>query len=233
MISTAVVLAGGLGTRLKGVLKGLPKPMAPIHDRPFLEYQMDFWISQGVTRFILSIGYLSHIIIEHFGDSYHTASIEYIVEDELLGTGGALLLASQGLTDTFLVLNGDTFFEVDLIKFIAFHKKNKSEVTLSIFKSNHLDRYMSVNLGDDGEIISFQSELNKLTALANGGVYLLEPSALKRLNCTQYKKSSLENDLLPKFISLGCCLYGFQSSGKFIDIGIPKDYYRAQKILKN
>ena len=83
MISTAVVLAGGLGTRLKGVLKGLPKPMAPINDRPFLEYQMDFWISQGVTRFILSIGYLSHIIIEHFGDSYQTASIEYIVEDEV------------------------------------------------------------------------------------------------------------------------------------------------------
>ncbi len=233
MVSTAIILAGGLGSRLKNVLKGLPKPMAPIRDRPFLEYQMDFWISQGITRFILSVGHLNHIIIDHFGHSYNKASIDYIVEDELLGTGGALLLASQGLTETFLVLNGDTFFEVNLNNLTVFHNKKKSEVTLSIFKSNHLNRYMGVNLKNDSEILSLQFKGSEPTALVNGGVYLVSPTALSRFNKKTFKKSSLENDLLPKFISLCGCLYGFESSGKFIDIGVPKDYYRAQKILED
>ena len=233
MVTTAIILAGGLGTRLKKVVPDLPKPMALIRERPFLEYQMDFWISQGVTKFILSVGYLNHIIIDHFGDSYHTASINYFVEDDPLGTGGALLFAAQGLTETFLVLNGDTFFEVDLNNLIAFHKKQQSELTLSLFKSNQLGRYMGVDLEDNGEILSLQSGGNELTLLANGGVYLVNPSALKRLNDKPYTKSSLENDLLPKFISLGVGLYGFESSGKFIDIGVPEDYYRAQKILKD
>ena len=233
MVTTAIILAGGLGTRLKKIVQDLPKPMALIRGRPFLEYQMDFWISQGVTKFILSVGYLKQIIIDHFGDSYLSASIDYFVEDEPLGTGGALLLAAQGLTETFLVLNGDTFFEVDLNNFIAFHKKQQSELTLSLFKSNQLGRYMGVDLEDNGEILSLQSGGNELTLLANGGVYLVNPSALKRLNYKLYTKSSLENDLLPKFISLGVGLYGFESSAKFIDIGVPEDYYRAQKILKD
>ena len=233
MVTTAIILAGGLGTRLKKVVQDLPKPMALIRERPFLEYQMDFWISQGVTKFILSVGYLNHIIIDHFGDSYHTASIDYFVEDELLGTGGALLMAAQGLKETFLVLNGDTFFEVNLNDLCLFHNKHNAEWTMSLFRSKDLDRYMGVDLEDNGEILSLQSGGNELTLLANGGVYLVNPSALKRLNYKPYTKSSLENDLLPKFISLGGGLYGLESSGKFIDIGVPEDYYRAQKILKD
>ena len=233
MVTTAIILAGGLGTRLKKVVQDQPKPMALIRGRPFLEYQMDFWISQGVTKFILSVGYLKQTIIDHFGGSYRTASINYFVEDEPLGTGGALLFAAQGLTETFLVLNGDTFFEVNLNNLIAFHKKQQSELTLSLFKSNQLGRYMGVDLEDSGEILSLQSGGNELTLLANGGVYLVNPLALKRLNYKPYTKSSLENDLLPKFISLGGGLYGLESSGKFIDIGLPEDYYRAQKILKD
>ncbi len=233
MITTAIILAGGLGTRLKKVVPDLPKPMALIRERPFLEYQMDFWISQGVTKFILSVGYLNHMIIDHFGDSYHTASIDYFVEDEPLGTGGALLMAAQGLKETFLVLNGDTFFEVNLNDLCLFHNKHNAEWTMSLFRSKDLDRYMGVDLEDNGEILSLQSGGNELTLLANGGVYLVNPSALKRLNYKPYTKSSLENDLLPKFISLGGGLYGLESSGKFIDIGVPEDYYRAQKILKD
>ena len=233
MVTTAIILAGGLGTRLKKVVPDLPKPMAPIRGRPFLEYQMDFWISQGVTKFILSVGYLNHMIIDHFGDSYHTASIDYFVEDEPLGTGGALLMAAQGLKETFLVLNGDTFFEVDLNDLCLFHNKHNAEWTISLFRSKDLERYMGVDIEDNGEILSLQSGGNELTLLANGGVYLVNPSALKRLNYKPYTKSSLENDLLPKFISLGGGLYGFESSGKFIDIGVPEDYYRAQKILKD
>ena len=233
MISTAIVLAGGLGTRLKGVLKELPKPMAPIRDRPFLEYQMDFWIDQGISRFILSVGYLNQTISSHFGDSYRSAQINYAHENTPLGTGGGLLMAAKNLAEPFLLLNGDTFFEVDLNDLCLFHNKHNAEWTMSLFRSKDLDRYMGVDLEDNGEILSLQSGGNELTLLANGGVYLVNPSALKRLNYKPYTKSSLENDLLPKFISLGGGLYGLESSGKFIDIGVPEDYYRAQKILKD
>ena len=233
MISTAIVLAGGLGTRLKGVLKGLPKPMAPIRDRPFLEYQMDFWIDQGISRFILSVGYLNQTISSHFGDSYRSVQINYVQENTPLGTGGGLLMAAKNLTEPFLLLNGDTFFEVDLNDLYLFHNKHNAEWTMSLFRSKDLDRYMGVDLEDNGEILSLQSGGNELTLLANGGVYLVNPSALKKLNYKPYTKSSLENDLLPKFISLGGGLYGLESSGKFIDIGVPEDYYRAQKILKD
>ena len=233
MISTAIVLAGGLGTRLKGVLKGLPKPMAPIRDRPFLEYQMDFWIDQGISKFILSVGYLNQTISSYFGDSYRSAQIKYVQENTPLGTGGGLLMAAKNLVEPFLLLNGDTFFEVDLNDLCLFHNKHNAEWTMSLFRSKDLDRYMGVDLEDNGEILSLQSGGNELTLLANGGVYLVNPSPLKRLNYKPYTKSSLENDLLPKFISLGVGLYGFESSGKFIDIGVPEDYYRAQKILKD
>ena len=233
MISTAIVLAGGLGTRLKGVLKGLPKPMAPIRDRPFLEYQMDFWIDQGISKFILSVGYLNQTISSHFGDSYRSVQINYVQENTPLGTGGGLLMAAKNLAEPFLLLNGDTFFEVDLNDLFLFHNEHNAEWTMSLFRSKDLDRYMGVDLEDNGEILSLQSGGNELTLLANGGVYLVNPSALKRLNYKPYTKSSLENDLLPKFISLGGGLYGFESSGKFIDIGVPEDYYRAQEILKD
>ena len=233
MISTAIVLAGGLATRLKGVLKGLPKPMAPIRDRPFLEYQMDFWIDQGISKFILSVGYLNQTISSHFGDSYRSVEINYVQENTPLGTGGGLLMAAKNLAEPFLLLNGDTFFEVDLNDLCLFHNEHNAEWTMSLFRSKDLDRYMGVDLEDNGEILSLQSGGNELTLLANGGVYLVNPSALKRLNDKPYTKSSLENDLLPKFISLGVGLYGFESSGKFIDIGVPEDYYRAQKILKD
>ena len=99
MISTAIILAGGLGTRLKGVIKGVPKPMALIHGRPFLEYLMDFWIDQDISRFILSVGYLNESIIDYFGDSYRTAQISYVHENTPLGTGGGFLMAAKNISE--------------------------------------------------------------------------------------------------------------------------------------
>ena len=109
-VRTAIILAGGLGARLNNTVPNLPKPMAPINNRPFLEHQMDYWIGQGINRFILSVGYLKDLIIDHFGDKYKKASIEYAIEHKPLGTGGGLLLAAKNITEPFLVLNGDTFF---------------------------------------------------------------------------------------------------------------------------
>ena len=233
MISTAIVLAGGLGTRLKGVLKGLPKPMAPIRDRPFLEYQMDFWIDQGISRFILSVGYLNQTISSHFGDSYRSVEINYVQENTPLGTGGGLLMASKNLAEPFLLLNGDTFFEVDLNDLCLFHNEHNAEWTMSLFRSKDLDRYMGVGLAKTGEILVLKSKESQIDLLVNGGVYLINPSAISRLNLNPGIKSSLENQLLPSFLSLGGRLFGIECYGKFIDIGLPDDYYRAQKILKD
>ena len=233
MISTAIVLAGGLGTRLKGVLKGLPKPMAPIRDRPFLEYQMDFWIDQGISRFILSVGYLNQTISSHFGDSYRSVQINYVKENTPLGTGGGLLMAAKNLAEPFLLLNGDTFFEVDLNDLCLFHNEHNAEWTMSLFRSKDLDRYMGVRLAKTGEILVLKSKESQIDLLVNGGVYIINPSAISRLNLNPGIKSSLENQLLPSFLSLGGRLLGIEFYGKFIDIGVPEDYYRAQKILKD
>jgi len=232
-VRTAIILAGGLGTRLKETVPNLPKPMAPIRNRPFLEHQMDYWIDQGINHFILSVGYLKNVIINHFGESYKEASIVYAEEHEPLGTGGGLLMASKDLTKPFLAINGDTFIEVDLDTLYNFHMKKKSSWTFSLFRTSQFDRYMGVDVSPDGEILPLKSESNKSSSLANGGVYLIEPSVLDSLAFKAGDKISLEDELLPNFISNGGVLYGQECKGKFIDIGIPEDYFQAIDILPN
>jgi D-glycero-alpha-D-manno-heptose 1-phosphate guanylyltransferase len=230
-IKTAIILAGGKGTRLKVVVSDVPKPMAPIYNRPFLEYLMDYWIDQGVSRFILSVGHLNEVITNHFGNSYRSAQIEYVFENSPLGTGGAFLLASKDLSEPFLLLNGDTFFEVELNDLFSFHNNNNSDWTLSLFRSNDLKRYMGVQLSDTGKIIKLKSKTKNNDLLVNGGVYLINPSVIHKLNLQEGVKISLEDHLLPSFHSIGGALFGNEYTGKFIDIGVPDDYSRAYKIL--
>ena len=125
-----------MGTRLRNAVSDVPKPMAPINGRPFLEHQMDYWIDQGITRFILSIGYKKEVIIEHFGSSYRQAKIEFVEEETPKGTGGGLLLAVKKEQFPVFVLNGDTFFKVNLAIIEKFHNEKKSDWTLSLFKSD-------------------------------------------------------------------------------------------------
>ncbi len=230
-ITTAIILAGGMGVRLRGAVSGLPKPMAPINNRPFLEYQMDYWIEQGINRFILSVGYLKNLIIEHFSDTYKSATIEYATEDSPLGTGGGMLLSAKNLNDTFLVLNGDTFIDVDLDSLYKIHMDRKSKWTLSLFRSDNLNRYLGVNIDSDSRVISLRGKKQQPGFLANGGVYLINPEALEFLNYDIGVKISLEDELLPNFIHNGGELYGMECKGRFIDIGIPKDYFRSSKII--
>lgn len=233
MVTTAIILAGGLGTRLRETIPNLPKPMVPIHNRPFLEHQMDYWIEQGITQFILSVGYLKDLIINHFGNSYRGVSIEYAEETSPLGTGGGLLFAAKNLNETFLVLNGDTFIEVDLDSLYEFHLKINSNWTFVLFRTNEFDRYMVMSVSPKGEILALNSHDCISSGLANGGVYLIEPAALNSLGVNTLENVSLENQLLPNFISNGGKLFGQECTGKFIDIGLPEDYFKASKILPN
>lgn len=230
-ITTAVILAGGQGTRLRGAVPNLPKPMAPINDHPFIEYQMDYWIGQGIKHFILSVGYLKNIIIDYFGDKYKDATIEYAIEHEPLGTGGGLLLATKNLTKPFLLLNGDTFFEVNLKQLHDFHLKHDSKWTFSLFKTMQLNRYMGMDVDSNGEILSLKSRSKKKDRLANGGAYIISPKILVNYGQDPIKMVSLEDDLLPKIMKSQERLYGMECQGKFIDIGVPSDYYRATEIL--
>jgi D-glycero-alpha-D-manno-heptose 1-phosphate guanylyltransferase len=230
-VTTAIILAGGMGTRLRSAVPDLPKPMAPIDGRPFIEHQMDYWIGQGVDRFVVSVGYKKEVIMDHFGKSYRSTPLTYAIEDEPLGTGGGLLLAAQGLSEPFLVVNGDTFFEVDLAKLLKFHSGHSSDWTFSLFRTSEVGRYMGIEVKFNGEIGSFTSDTGEQSRLANGGVYLVNPSLLANKAFIPGSKLSLEDDLLPAIVAKGYKVFGLEFSGTFIDIGIPQDYFRAAEVI--
>ncbi len=231
--TSAVILAGGLGTRLRDVVPDLPKPMAPINGRPFLERQIDYWIGHGVNHFILSVGYRREVIMAHLGSRYREARIDYSVEETPLGTGGGLLLAIEKLDDRspFLLLNGDTFFDVKLADLAGVHVAHQSDWTFSLFRTNEAGRYMGMEMDTDGRILSLRSGMAEPGRLANGGVYLVNPDILQSAPWRTGDTLSLEDDLLPALFRAGARLYGFACEGRFIDIGMPEDYLRSAEIL--
>lgn len=230
-VTTAVILAGGLGTRLRGVVSDVPKPMAPVRGRPFLEHQMDFWVGQGIERFVLAVSYRHDIITGHFGARYRNAEVTYAVEETPLGTGGGLLLAARGLSETFLVLNGDTFFDVDLGVLTDFHQTRASSWTFALFRSTETGRYMGMEVDARGRVTGLRSGSATPGRPVNGGVYLAEPAALAAAGYRPGQRASLEDELFPGMMAGGCMLYGRVFDSPFIDIGIPDDYLRAATVL--
>ncbi len=230
-MTTAIILAGGMGTRLRSVVPDLPKPMAPVSGRPFIEHQLDYWIGQGVNRFVISVGYKKEVIMNHFGSSYRSVPLTYAIESEPLGTGGGLLLASQGLSEPFLVVNGDTFFEVDLAQLLRFHFDHSADWTFSLFRSSESGRYMEIEVETNGNINLLKSGPGGQGSLANGGVYLVNPSVLTNKSFIHGSKLSLEHDLLPVLVAQGYKLFGLEFPGIFIDIGMPDDYFWAARFL--
>lgn len=232
-MTSAVILAGGLGTRLRNVVPDLPKPMAPISGRPFLEHQLDYWIKQGVSHFVLSVGYRHEIIIDHFGNNYKGTKLDYVIEKTPLGTGGGLLLAAEKINkdESFLLLNGDTYFAVDLKTLIEHSLANDADWCFSLFRTHEEGRYMGMDISPQGEIISLKSDTGRPDRLANGGVYWVNPRALPSKRFSPGDKVSLEDDIFPVAMALGQRLLGVEFLGVFIDIGVPDDYYRAPALL--
>ena len=230
----AIILVGGLGSRLKAAVPDVPKPMAPINGRPFLEYLVDYWAGQGVDRFVLSVGYKREVIEEHFAVRHKGMEMDYAVENQPRGTGGGLLLALKHLrrSGTFLILNGDTFFEVDLAPMRRYHQGKQAEVTIALREVDANSRYASVEIDKDGKITAFDNRVRTSgRALINGGVYLAEKSAFADTLLESDEPVSIEDQLYPRMLAAGRRMYGFQSSGRFIDIGIPDDYRRAATVL--
>ncbi len=236
-VDTAIVLAGGLGTRLRSAVPDLPKPLAPIGGRPFLDYLLDYWQGQGIRRFILSVGYRAEMIRAHFGDSYRGCRIDYAEEQTPLGTGGGLLLATamaEG-SNPLLAMNGDTFFAVELDRLVDFHAGHRADWTFCTFRTSENGRYLGMDIAPDGEVRAFRTERNTGERLANGGVYLFSPAMLSSTGCTPGDRISLEEELFPVLLATGCRFFGTECAGSFIDIGIPQDYGRAAAMdsLKN
>jgi D-glycero-alpha-D-manno-heptose 1-phosphate guanylyltransferase len=232
-VDTAIVLAGGLGTRLRGAVPDLPKPLAPINGRPFLEYLLDYWCAQGIKRFILSVGYRAEMIRSHFGHSYRNCQIDYSEEETPLGTGGALLLATGMIEGKIpvLAINGDTFFEVDLVRLQAFHEEHDSDWTFCTFSTSENGRYLGMEINPDGYIQEFRMDRNTGERLVNGGVYLFSRSILADARRKPGEKASLEDELFPALLAAGCRFFVTEFSSCFIDIGVPEDYARAPAIL--
>ena len=232
-VDTAVILAGGLGTRLRSVVPDLPKPMAPIAGRPFLEYQLDYWIGQGIRRFVLSVGYRHDLIVDHFKTRYKGAGIAYAIESSPLGTGGGLLCAVREarLDAPFLLLNGDTYFEADMKALEEFAEANDADWCLCLAHVRETGRYMGLVVSPQGRILSLRSGAAGADRLANGGVYRVHPRALREEWFATGRKISLEDDVLPAALAHGRPVFGIEVSGTFLDIGVPDDYHRAASVL--
>ena len=202
MLTQAIILAGGLGTRLRSAVPDLPKCMAPILAKPFIGYLMDYLILQGVQKFILALGYKHELIQQYLETQFDKSTIEYSIESAPLGTGGAIALACRlAGEEDILVLNGDTFFAADLKRVSTFHQNSGSACTLVLKPMNDFDRYGTVQLNENNLVIGFEEKKYQTQGLINGGIYALKPSALLQASFPQ--QFSFENDFLHIFGSTG------------------------------
>ncbi len=225
-----IILAGGLGTRLRGVIGNLPKPLAPIGNRPFLEYLLKFVSNQGFANVIISLAHGSEAVREFLRNGVMLRlNIEYAVEKKLLGTGGALKLAEPLIeSDDFFVINGDTYFEVDLKEMLRFHKARGALATIALAHKENTGRYGSVSIDKANKIIAFIEKADEgRSRYINGGMYVFRKEIFGYIPANRVY--SLEREVLPALVGKG--LYGFPGDGYFIDIGIPEDYEKAKKEL--
>lgn len=227
----AILLAGGMGTRLKSVVSSIPKPMAPIRGVPFLEILLKNLISQGINEITLSVGYRHEVITNYFGDSFHGLSINYAVEDEPLGTGGALRKAMQGKEgrEPYFVFNADTFIEVDLSELHKHYMASGMDVGMVLKHMNDVSRYGRVTLDSEKKkIIKFEEKSGCKAGFVNMGIYILRPDIFEIFELPN--SFSLEQDLFIKELQ-NISFFPWITEGYFIDIGVPEDYQRAQSEL--
>jgi len=226
----AIILAGGLGTRLKSVLPNLPKCMAPVNGIPFLDILISYLKRQGVEHFIFSVGYLKEAIIPHIRNHHPDLRVSFSEEDEPLGTGGAIFMALlKAEKKHVFIFNGDTFFNVNLDLLEDFHLKKKAHCSLALKPMNEFSRYGTVEINKEEIITGFREKKYAASGLINGGVYLLNRHAFLKEHFPG--KFSFEEDYLAEYADKHV-IAGQVQDAYFIDIGIPEDYTRAQEELR-
>jgi NDP-sugar pyrophosphorylase family protein len=239
-LPAAVILAGGLGTRLREAYATGPKCMAPVGGRPFLSYLLTWLRSQGVKEVILCVGYKRTHIQQYVGKGRKWGlRVQYSIEEELLGTGGAVKKAEWLVSGTRLfVVNGDTFLGVNLREMFQFHLSCGALATLAVVNVADDGRYGSLKLNDEGKITAFLEKgegnlghkSDETTKSINGGVYIFEKKLLNYIRAPG--PVSLEKNVFPQIVaSKNKKVYGLLIDAYFVDIGVPKDLWRAQREL--
>jgi D-glycero-alpha-D-manno-heptose-7-phosphate kinase len=230
----ALILCGGLGTRLRNVVNNIPKAMAPIGGKPFLMHQINWLKKYKITEIILAVGHLKEHIKNYFGDgSLFDVEITYSEEKKLLGTGGAIKLAEKWINDTFIVLNGDTYAKIDFDLLLKSHKENKQNnaiCTIGLTSVSDASRYGLVILGENNKVTAFNEKSSSKSGYINGGVYVFEKDFLNYIPANT--TISLENEIIPKLVDT--FVYGHVWEGTFIDMGVPESYKQLQnEVLKS
>ena len=221
----AVILAGGLGTRLRKVVPDRPKVMAEINGKPFMYYLLDQLVEANIKRVVVSIGYMAVQIEERVGSVYKGLQIDYSREESPLGTGGALKLTGKIVTTKYcLVMNGDSYTEFDLVSLLMTHKNSDARITIIVKAVEDSSRYGTIQMDEKNNIIDFNEKSDTVgRGIINVGVYLMSTSALQQI--PEKIPCSLEYDFFPGMVGNG--IYGFETKGKFIDIGTPESFEEA------
>jgi NDP-sugar pyrophosphorylase family protein len=225
----AVLLVGGIGTRLQPVLTGTPKPLAPVGDAPFLQLLVRQLRSQGIRRLVMCTGHLAEQVESEFGDGRKwDVEISYSKESRPLGTAGAVKFAERHLTQDsdFLVMNGDSFLELDFRELVRFHREHDALISMAVRRVPDAARYGTVQLDTDNRVAGFREKMGaSVSDMVNGGVYVFKRAILQHI---PDGAASLEKDIFPRLLGHG--IYALEQQGMFIDIGTPEDYARAQTL---
>jgi NDP-sugar pyrophosphorylase family protein len=228
----AVLLVGGLGTRLQKVVPSKPKPLARVGDAPFLQLLVRQLQSQGICRLVMCTGHLADQVEEEFGDGRQWGvEISYSKELTPLGTAGAVKLAEGQLSHApnFLVLNGDSFLELDVRELIRFHRRHRGLISMAVRRVPDATRYGTVQLDAQNRVTGFREKMGEaISGIVNGGVYVFKNAVLEQI---PDGPASLEKDVFPKVLEQG--VYAVEQQGMFIDIGTPEDYARAQTLCQS
>lgn len=224
----AIVLAGGLGTRLRSVVPDLPKPMAPVAGRPFLAHVLDALVEAGFASAVLAVGYRHEVIRDHFGHAYRGLPLTYSIESRPMGTGGAIRLAAARVSaDPVFVLNGDTYLALDYRAMHAAHLAARARLSVAICAVSDVARYGSVEV-EAGRIVGFHEKGRSGPGFINAGTYLLAGELIAQI--PPERPHAFEQELLvPEVAALRPL--AFPTRGRFIDIGVPEDYARAQALF--
>ena len=234
----AILLCGGLGTRLRSVVSDRPKPMADIAGKPFLHYLVKMLSESGVKHLIFALGYMGEQIEAYFksGEDYGL-SISYSYEDSPLGTGGAIRNAlSKVSEENVLVLNADTYFHTDYENLLSQQLKTQAMMTIASRKIEDISRYGAILKDETGRILRWNEKMSSDQAEVlrsgeiNGGIYVMKKSLIEKI---QEGKQSLENDCIPAWLKEGIFLQALPSDGYFMDIGIPEDYAQFRKDIES
>jgi NDP-sugar pyrophosphorylase family protein len=229
MIRQALILVGGLGTRLGKLTALNPKPMLLVAERPFVEYLVTNLKRHGINKIVFSTGYCSDKVMNFFGDgSSYGIDISYVVELNPLGTGGAILNAKEYLDSEFFVINGDSLFDINYAKLVGLLSSDLNAlIAIALRETEDVSRYGYVKIAGHHVNGFNEKSVNNIPGLVNGGIYLMKKEVL---GCFSEEQTSLEEDWFPKLAQMKKLL-GQKFDGYFIDIGIPLDYNRSQTEL--